>query len=153
MNCKNIYISFATIAFASLALLFSCSKYDNPGPNFEEYELPPDTVVQRKVLLISIDGTVGKELKEIMPETIKSLIPNSKYSFRAIVGENTGDAPTWTSLMVGQTSATHHISNDDYLPEQGEDEHAELVYPTSFINRIEKLTPEKKHMQFLNPPV
>ncbi|MGJ1285353.1 LamG-like jellyroll fold domain-containing protein [Sphingobacterium spiritivorum] len=144
MNCKNIYISFATIAFASLALLFSCSKYDNPGPNFEEYELPPDTVVQRKVLLISIDGAVGKEMKEIMPETIKSLIPNSKYSFRAIAGENTGDAPTWTSLMVGQTSATHHISNEDYLPEQGEDEHAELVYPTSFINRIEKLTPEKK---------
>ena len=73
------------LAFCGMVLLLgttisACKKYANPAPYFEEYG---EIVVKpsRRVLVISIDGTVGEELKKIAPVNIMGLIKTGKYSF------------------------------------------------------------------------
>lgn len=65
---KNFKLNIQSICMALAVLgagFTSCTKYLDPDPTYEEYELPVDTtLVSRKVLLISIDGLVGNELKK-----------------------------------------------------------------------------------------
>jgi hypothetical protein len=69
------YITIKTVAY--LAILFvitvtGCKRYADPAPVFEEYG-GDKNLAERKVLIISIDGLSGSELKTIAPASIKKL--------------------------------------------------------------------------------
>lgn len=140
MNRVNNYISF--LVFLPIFLMVGCTKYFNPEPKFEEYEQEEEKTVKRKVLLISIDGLVGKELEKKIPTNIGELLKKSKYSFEALTDENTSDAPTWATMVTGYTSFKHHILNESYLPSPDpEHPHDDIEFVPSVIYRLENQNP------------
>lgn len=116
-------------------LTVGCTRYDNPEPYFEEYEQDQeDTGLKRKVLVISVDGLVGNEIKKDVPATIAALMENSKYSFDGLSDENTSDPASWATLVMGVSASRHHVVTESYLPSPGDDDwHAEIPFnPTVF---------------------
>ncbi|WP_316783445.1 LamG-like jellyroll fold domain-containing protein [Pedobacter frigiditerrae] len=110
LNIKQI---LPLVAF--VAIIYSgCKKYDNPPPFFED----PITrsVVQRKVIVISIDGLTGSELKTIAPPTIDGLRKTSKYTYDVLRGAVANDVASWASMLNGVSYAKHLIQSDDFLP-------------------------------------
>lgn len=100
---------------ALVAIIYSgCKKYDNPPPFFEE----PITrnTVQRKVIVISIDGLTGSELKAIAPPIIEGLRKTSKYTYDVLRGSVANDVASWASMLNGVSYAKHLIKEDDFLP-------------------------------------
>lgn len=126
-----------TVVFTS-----SCTKYENPKNIFEDYTLAVDTTIQKKVLLITIEGAVGQDVKTIMPSTIASLLPNSKYTFDGLSETNTSDASTWASLMTGVFTSKHNIKDESFIGSASLDDiDAKLpFYPTVFYN-LQKARP------------
>ena len=110
---------------------------------FEEYEQEEEQTVSRRVLLVSIDGLVGEELRDHVPRTIGSMMESGKYSFQALTDENTSDAATWTTMMTGYHSGKHHVLDENYLPsEDPEHPHNELGFSPTIFNRIETQAPQ-----------
>lgn len=137
---KNISLTLLTI----LALT-GCTKYNNPEPKFEEYEQEKDKTVKRKVLIISIDGLVGQEVKKNIPTNIGILMKKGKYSFDALTDINTSNAASWATMMTGYSSSKHHIKNDNYLPAANSDDpHGEVNFVPSFIYRLEDKQPSTR---------
>lgn len=137
---KRIIIKIALYGMLTLCLQ-ACTKYDNPAAKFEEYEQPIVKTVQRKVLLISVDGLVGEELKKAIPPTLTKLMANGKYSFSALSDENSNDASTWTSMMTGYSSSKHRVMDDNYLPVASDQhEHDQVEFsPTVFYRILNKM--------------
>jgi len=120
----------------------SCTNYLDPPPVYENYDLPEDTTTVRKVLMISIDGLVGSELKKELPANIQALLANSKYTFDAFADENTSDPASWTTMMTGVNSARHHIESESYIPEPDpSNSHAPTPYFPSVFYRIFEQNP------------
>ncbi|MFD1771313.1 LamG-like jellyroll fold domain-containing protein [Sphingobacterium suaedae] len=139
MNILNKVIG--CLLFGVVLTATSCTKYADPAPTFEEYEQPEDTtLVDRKVLIISIDGLVGAELKKEVPPTIASLLENSKFSFESIADENTSDPASWASMMTGVSSNRHHITSESYIPDPDpNDPHGtEEFFPSVFYRVTEQ---------------
>lgn len=135
---RNILKTLPVLLFAALTLV-GCKKYDNPESVFEEYEQEPDTSIRRKVLFVSIDGLVGKELEKEVPTNIGELMKNAKYSFDALTDIRTSDAATWATMLTGYTSDRHHIENENFLPAANPDDpHGEVNFTPSVIYRIEE---------------
>lgn len=121
-----------------LLSLIGCTKYYNPEPLFEEFDQEINKTIKRKVLLISVDGLVGKEVQKEVPTNIGNLLKKAKYSFGGISDVNTSDPSSWTTLMSGYTSAKHKIVDDSYMPvPSGIDPHASVTFMPSFIYRLE----------------
>lgn len=126
-----------------MGLNVSCTKYYDPPQKFEEYEQEEEQTVSRRVLLVSIDGLVGEELRDHVPRTIGSMMESGKYSFQALTDENTSDAATWTTMMTGYHSGKHHVLDENYLPsEDPEHPHNELDFSPTIFNRIETQAPQ-----------
>ncbi|HLT86219.1 MAG TPA: LamG-like jellyroll fold domain-containing protein [Sphingobacterium sp.] len=128
---KKFLLALLSVVF----LATGCTKYDNPQPHFEEYEQEQgDGTVQRKVLVISIDGLVGAELRKDVPPALADLIKNGKYSFDALTDERTTTPVSWATLMTGVGYSRHNISSETYLPSPNEeDPHAsEKFFPSVF---------------------
>lgn len=106
--CKLLFLTLGLIG------LQACKKYPEP-PIFNE-ELVETKSVSRKVIVISIDGVTGAELKTIAPPTISSLLPTSKYSFATFRSAVATDAATWASMLMGVSYTKHQISMDDFQP-------------------------------------
>lgn len=137
---RNLFRNIGIIVL--VALIASCTKYYNPEPKYEEYEQELDKTVKRKVLIISIDGLVGRELKKKIPVNIAELIKTGKYSFDALTDINTSDVASWATMMTGYSSNRHHIENDSYLPgANSDDPHGEVNFVPSFIYRLEDKEP------------
>lgn len=120
------------------AMISGCTKYFDPEPTFEDYEQEVEKTVKRKVLLISVDGLVGYELQKKIPTNIGKLMQTAKYSFDALTDAETGDAPTWATMMTGYSSATHNVLDETYLPRPNSDDpHGEINFAPSFIYRLE----------------
>lgn len=101
------------LLLASLAVLGqACKKYDNPPPVFEE--LKPVSDVQRKVIVISIDGVTGSELKTIAPPVITDLRKTSKYSYEMLKSGVGTDASSWVSIATGVSYSKHRISLESF---------------------------------------
>lgn len=146
---KNISIkSILTICCLAVLALGSCKKYDNPAGFFEEYEKEGETPIVRKVLIISMDGGVGEEVKKVMPTTIKTLLGHSKYSFSALTEPNTSDASSWATIATGVGSPTHKITDDTFMPGVGEDLHGELPFYPSMFYRILEVKPSSNTAVF-----
>jgi len=124
-------ILFSALITTIVTAFMGCKKYDNPPPVFEE----PITrsTVQRKVILISIDGLTGSELNTIAPPAIESLKKTSKYSYDVLRGSVANDVATWASMVNGVSYNKHQIKNDDFLPTPKENSHeAPGVYRNVF---------------------
>ncbi|KIA93443.1 hypothetical protein OC25_13545 [Pedobacter kyungheensis] len=120
------------IAFAA------CKKYDNPPPVYEE--LKRATNLQRKVLIISIDGLTGSELQIVAPTNLTQLQKNSKYSYNTL--KTASDAGGWASMVTGTGFSKHQISNDNFERTQDTngDDHAPIV---SYRNVLDYVTQYK----------
>ncbi|SKC07669.1 Type I phosphodiesterase / nucleotide pyrophosphatase [Sphingobacterium nematocida] len=137
MKKKNL--SIISFAFVLVLGLSGCTKYFNPEPKFEEYEQEIEKSVQRKVLMISLDGLVGKELSKKIPANISALMKTGKYSFEALTDENTSDPATWTTMMTGYSSSKHLVLDESFLPAPSSDDpHGETNFAPSFIYRMEE---------------
>lgn len=96
-------------ALLALICFVGCKKYDNPEPIFEEANIEVSTI--RKVLVISVDGVSGQELKTIAPATLSALQKMSKYSYNASLDKSkTTDASSWVSMLTGVDYSSHLVS-------------------------------------------
>ncbi|MBB2144500.1 DUF4983 domain-containing protein [Pedobacter sp. LMG 31464] len=114
-------ILFSALITTTVTGFISCKKYDNPPPVFEE----PITrsTIQRKVIVISIDGLTGAELKTIAPPAIGDLRKTSKYTYDVIRGSVANDVASWASMINGVSYSRHLIKTDDFLPTPKENSH------------------------------
>lgn len=137
----------AALSLGFLMIWSSCTKYENPPAIYEEYEQEGDMQVKRKVLFISIDGAVGKEIKEIMPTNIAEMLKTSKYTFDAIANDNTKDAASWMSMMSGVTYDMHQIEDDSYIPKPNENNpHQNAAGYPSILYRMATISPGIRKM-------
>src|SRR5690606_2679169 len=101
-NIINIMNKIFICLLIMAEVLTGCTRYENPQPNFEDYELEDaDGGIKRKVLVIAVDGLVGLELKKEVPANLSAMLQNAKYSYEGIADENTSDPASWTTLMTG----------------------------------------------------
>lgn len=141
---RNLFKNISIILLTAMSFT-SCKKYYNPELKFEEYEQEQDKTVKRKVLIISVDGLVGKEIKKRVPANIAELMKTGKYSFDALTDINTSDAASWATMMTGYTSSKHHIESESYLPgANSDDPHGEVNFVPSFIYRLEDKEPSTR---------
>jgi len=118
----NLKIKSALSLMVILAIAYTgCKKYDNPPPTFEELE--NKATVQRKVLVISIDGLTGSELKTIAPPIMEELKKTAKYNYEILNGEQANDAAGWATMATGVSYSKHLIKNVDFLPSPKDNSH------------------------------
>lgn len=133
------YFNYTLLAGISLSVLAiaGCKKYDNPPPVFEE--LKPVSDVQRKVLVISIDGVTGSEIKSIAPTNIGTLQQTAKYSYEVQKSGVGTDASSWASMATGVSYAKHQIATESFerLTDPNGDDHAPV---TSYRNVLDYIT-------------
>ena len=118
--------AFATVIYSG------CKKYDNPPPFFEE--LVAKSTIQRKIMVISIDGLTGSELKTIAPPVMEDLKKTSKFNYEVLNGEQANDVAAWATMATGVSYSKHLIKNDDFLPSPKENSHES---PAVFRNVID----------------
>jgi hypothetical protein len=152
MNFKYKNIT-PIIGMVLIATMFgACKKYPNPPQVFEEYGDGSQGAVERKVLVINIEGVVGSELKAINPANMTALIKNGKYTYSEISEAVSTEAGTMASLLTGVASSKHKITDDSYSPTVTGNEHAEIVnYPTVF-SRLLDVRPEFKTVTATTDP-
>ena len=135
MNTKKSgFLLLILIPLMCIIVTTGCKKYSDPPPFFEENV---DTVllVKRKILVIGIDGAVGKEYKELKPKTFMDMKKHAKYSWEAVSDESTTDAASWKTLTSGVSYFRHGIKDSSlvYTQPAGGSEHAPIVsYPSFF---------------------
>jgi hypothetical protein len=112
MRVRIFNILLITGTLLSIGFM-GCKKFDNPPPFFEEIQqLNP---VQRKVLVISIDGATGSELKAIAPPQLEELKKTGKYNYEVLKGALATDVASWASMLTGVGYNKHLINSDDFL--------------------------------------
>lgn len=86
-----------------------------------------------KVLLIVIDGLVGKQLERVSTPELDALIPNSIYSYESTADTVTTDAASWAHIMTANAVGNNEIRDSSLVPrvERGN------RYP-SFISRVKE---------------
>lgn len=135
-------ISKLSLLLVVSTMVVGCTKYFDPQPEFEEYEQELERTVKRKVLVISIDGLVGQELRERIPTNIGELMKTGKYSFDGLADANTSDAASWTTMMTGYSSEKHNVIDESFLPQPNSDDpHDEIDFAPSMIYRLEDQQP------------
>lgn len=141
---KSIQIIKTTIGLMLVILsITSCTEYDNPPLVFEEQSVDVDSTIHKKVMLINIEGAVGEEVRKILPETIKKLVDNGKYSWTGLSELHSNDATTWASLMTGVTTNKHQIVDDTFIPSTSLNDTQAVIpfFPTIFYE-INDVKPE-----------
>lgn len=139
---KRNFITGLALLFIASFISTSCTKYFDPEPKYEDYELEADYTVKRKVLFISIDGLVGEELRKQVPVNIAALMENAKYTFVGVADMNTSDPASWATMLTGYTAERHHILDENYLPAANPDDpHGEVNFTPSVIYRLEDQRP------------
>lgn len=133
----NILFCACTIGILGYS---SCKKYANPPAVYEE--LKPQSGGQRKVLVISIDGVTGSEIKTIAPPSLTELQKTSKYSFEVLKSGIGNDASSWVTMTTGVSYVKHSIGTDNFerLRDPNADEHAEIK---SYRNVLDYITQYK----------
>lgn len=136
-NNNKIYLLSLVLYVLGILGFAGCKKYENPPAVYQE--LKKITTAQRKVLVISIDGLTGTELKAVAPANITTLEKNAKYSYNTL--KTNSDAAGWVSMLTGTGFSKHQISNDNFERVQtGIDDHAPIV---SYRNVFDYVTQYK----------
>lgn len=138
MRLDNKIFKVLSLGLLSVLIYSGCKKYDNPPPVYED--LKRSTGLQRKVLIISIDGLTGSELQAVAPTNITELQKNSKYTYNTL--KTASDAAGWVSLLTGTGFSKHQISGDNFerVADPNGDDHAPIV---SYRNVFDYVTQYK----------
>lgn len=75
---------------------------------------PEKESVQRKVLIIGIDGCRGDALEVADVPHIHSLLPHAIYSFDALTDPPTWSGPGWSSMLTGVWSNKHGVKDNSF---------------------------------------
>lgn len=127
---NRIYRIFPLVLLMGIVYT-GCKKYGNPDPVFEEFK--PTVTTQRKVLIISIDGLTGSELKAIAPTNIEALRKTSKYTYDVLRGQVANDVASWATMITGVSYSKHLIKENTFQPTPKENSHeAPAVFRNSF---------------------
>lgn len=128
---KKIIYRIFPLALLMGIVYTGCKEYENPEPIFEEFK--PTVNTQRKVLIISIDGLTGAELKAIAPTNIEALRKTSKYSYDVLRGQVANDVASWATMITGVSYNKHLIKENTFQPTPKENSHeAPAVFRNSF---------------------
>ncbi|MGJ7031189.1 LamG-like jellyroll fold domain-containing protein [Niabella hirudinis] len=122
--------------------MVACNKpFPNPldgGPGADE------TVINRKVLLIEVDGGVGSEVRDINPPTLNNLTSFSMYSWDGLSNPDNieqTNALGWATLLTGVNSAKHQVTGNDFATNNF------AQYPSLFT-RIKAFNPTARTVSF-----
>ncbi len=151
MNTKKSgFLLLIFVPLMCIIVITGCKKYTDPPPFFEQNE---DTVslVKRKILVIGIDGAVGKEYKELKPKTFMEMKKHAKYSWEAVSDESTTDASSWKTLMSGVSFFRHGIKDSSlvYTQPTGSSEHAPIITYPSFLSYLLTTTKADTKVAFI----
>lgn len=126
------------LAAITIGLIASCTKYENPPALYEE--IKDQTTLQRKVLVVSIDGLSGAVLEAVAPEVIASLLPHSKYSYSTL--STMSNAEGWVSMLSGTGFSKHGINDESFekLEDHDSENHGDIE---SFRNVLDYVTQYK----------
>lgn len=128
---KKIIYRIFPLALLMGIVYTGCKKYENPPPVFEDFRANVNT--QRKVLIISIDGLTGSELKAIAPTNIETLRKTSKYSYDVLRGSVANDVASWATMITGVSYSKHLIKENTFQPTPKENSHeVPAVFRNSF---------------------
>lgn len=139
---QNLYK--LTVLLALLVLATACKKYVDPALVFEE-DPGPNYIKDRKVLIISIDGLSGLELKHYVPTQMKKMLAHAKYSFDGFSDADTGDAASWTTILSGKSSQNHGVEGNDFDDSHDDDDeddphgHQGSDHATGFVTVYQRL--------------
>lgn len=115
-NKKRRCAGNALLFSALLIGIFSCNKpFDNTLEKSSP-EIPPNPV-NRKTLLIVVDGAVGTEVQAAKPPTLSSLVDYSIFSWDGLTDfkNNTiTNAYAWTTLLTGTNAEKHNVRGNDF---------------------------------------
>lgn len=111
---KKVFINgkFLLLLMLVVISIAGCTKYPDPAVINETYGADSATAAQRKVLVISIDGATGSEIKTIAPPNIVALEQHGKYTYNVHLDPNKNtDAASWATMLNG-VSYSHHLISD-----------------------------------------
>lgn len=122
------FISWLSGILAVTILLGACNKV--PLVSSDKSNEPPFSD-NSKVLLIVVDGMVGKEMGKTVTPEIEALLPNSIYSYEGTADTVTTDGASWAYIMTANAVGNNEIRDSSLTPrvERGN------RYP-SFISRV-----------------
>ncbi|ATL45918.1 hypothetical protein COR50_01370 [Chitinophaga caeni] len=109
----------------------ACKKIELVNSN--KTEVPSITSSKSKVLLVVVDGLVGKELAAINPPTIQTILPHSTYSWDALADTVTTDGASWGNIMTAVGSSVNTITDSTLTAKTASGER----YP-SFLQLMEQ---------------
>lgn len=138
---KNNIYKWTLLGIVSLCVS-ACTVYEDPAPYFEDND-KIESPSQRKILLITVDGLVGEELKKQVPTNLTSLMAKSKYTFSSLSDEMSNAASTWTTMMTGVSSSVHKVEDDTFRakPDPARP-HAPIAFTPSMFYRLFFTRPE-----------
>ena len=114
MKKEKCFIYLLLFCYVCGMVFSNCTKYPDPPAYFEDYGADSSNHLQRKVLVISIDGATGSEVKAIAPPNVISLEDDGKYSYNVTREDVATDASSWVTLMTGVSYAKHEIKDSSF---------------------------------------
>jgi hypothetical protein len=114
-----MFKSFFFLISFLIITLFGCKKFADPGVIDEKYTpgVASDTLKERKMLFISIDGLSSEALQAVNPVNIQELLKNSKYTWNvASAARATTNAASWASMMTGNDTTRHRTWDSTFYP-------------------------------------
>jgi predicted AlkP superfamily pyrophosphatase or phosphodiesterase len=93
-----------------------------------------ETVPEKKVLVIGIDGVRPDIMAEINTPAIDTLIAHGAYSGRILSRARTVSGPSWSSILTGVWPEKHGVTSNDLSPNNYAN------YP-DFLSRLELIDP------------
>ncbi|WP_333621986.1 LamG-like jellyroll fold domain-containing protein [Sphingobacterium multivorum] len=125
MNLNFRLLTIFSLMILGTIFYTSCKKYDNPPPVYEE--IKDLAAMQRKVLVINIDGATGEALNTLAPKNLANMQKNSKFTYHTQTTESA--AAGWASMLTGTAYNKHQILNDDFEAVHNNDseEHGDIV--------------------------
>jgi len=126
-----------TLLLATIAFTWSCNQeFSRVIPDTDPIDSVDVAFGSPRVLYVIADGARGRSVRDGEFPAIRSLLPNSVYTWESLADEETSPAngTNWTDLMTGVQKNKHGVVGDDF-------ENAKLEsYPVIF-ERIKTLTP------------
>lgn len=122
MNMKKIfkYIAFI-LPLISILIGTGCkSEFEVVLPK-DGFNDSTAAAKKPKVLYLIVDGARGWAVRDAQVPTIKSLLPNSTYTWYSIADEQAVGATGWADLMTGVTKTKHQVVNAEFTGAQLQD--------------------------------
>ena len=143
------FLHATKLLLAALIVFVSCNKpfpdqlentFDNTGGNLNS--------VERKTLLIVVDGAVGSVVNAVVPPTLNSLTDFSIYSWTALnnyTNQAITNALGTTTILTGTNSDKHKVTGDDFAGNN-------LANYPSIFTRLKSAKPGLRTAAFFSSP-